>query len=134
VASQLAAKGGVSRLFRHGGVESRARRKSQSAAKNYLKRLEELVPFRHASQGQSFSGRRRAPTAAAPATLDRTLADHSVTVHAMRTDRDCLFDGTGPDVSEENLAPSAQKPWSIRKPPSASQTDGDADRFGNRRQ
>ena len=61
--------------------------------------------------------------------LDRALADHGVSVQAMRTERDCLFDGTGPDVSEENLAP-------LRKAVEGSgfaaglATDGDADRFG----
>jgi len=37
--------------------------------------------------------------------LDKVLTDHGVGVEALRTNRDVLFDGTGPDVSEENLAP-----------------------------
>jgi len=52
-----------------------------------------------------------------------------ITVHAMRTDRDCLFDGTGPDVSEENLAP-LRKAVLDSKATVGLATDGDADRFG----
>ena len=39
--------------------------------------------------------------------LDRALADHGIQAHTIRAERDVLFDGTGPDVSEENLAPLA---------------------------
>src|SRR5947209_7493501 len=61
--------------------------------------------------------------------LDRALADHGVTVEAMRTNRDCLFDGTGPDVSEENLAPL--RTAVVESGAAAGlATDGDADRFG----
>src|SRR5438309_7155661 len=61
--------------------------------------------------------------------LDRALADHGVTVEAMRTNRDCLFDGTGPDVSEENLAP-LRKAVTDSGAAAGLATDGDADRFG----
>src|SRR6202030_1640584 len=61
--------------------------------------------------------------------LDRTLADHGVAVQAMRTNRDCLFDGTGPDVSEENLAPLRKAVLDSRAAAGLA-TDGDADRFG----
>ncbi len=37
--------------------------------------------------------------------LDRALADHGIPVTVIRPNRDVMFDGTGPDVSEENLAP-----------------------------
>ena len=47
----------------------------------------------------------------------------------MRTERDCLFDGTGPDVSEENLAP-LRKGVVDSKATAGLATDGDADRFG----
>ena len=95
---------------------------------NYLKRLEELVRFETLRKGKckfvvdALHG-------CGAGYLDRALADHGVKVQAMRTERDCLFDGTGPDVSEENLAP-------LRKAVVDSQataglaTDGDADRFG----
>ncbi|MCL6480224.1 MAG: phosphoglucomutase/phosphomannomutase family protein [Firmicutes bacterium] len=61
--------------------------------------------------------------------LDRIFVEHGVTVTAIRTDRDVLFDGLGPDVGERNLAP-------LREAVRAQQahlglaTDGDADRFG----
>jgi phosphomannomutase len=47
----------------------------------------------------------------------------------MRTNRDCLFDGTGPDVSEENLAP-LRKAVVDSGAAAGLATDGDADRFG----
>jgi phosphomannomutase len=47
----------------------------------------------------------------------------------MRTNRDCLFDGTGPDVSEENLAP-LRKAVTESGATAGLATDGDADRFG----
>lgn len=61
--------------------------------------------------------------------LDRVLADHGVPAQAIRTNRDVLFDGTGPDVSEENLAPlrTAMKQANVNL---GLATDGDADRFG----
>jgi phosphoglucomutase len=40
-----------------------------------------------------------------------------------------LFDGTGPDVSEENLAPMS-KAVTDSKATAGLATDGDADRFG----
>lgn len=61
--------------------------------------------------------------------LDKALADHGVAMQAMRTDRDCLFDGTGPDVSEENLAPLRKAVLDSRAAAGLA-TDGDADRFG----
>ena len=50
-------------------------------------------------------------------------------VESIRTDRDVLFDGTGPDPSEENLAP-LKKPVLEKKSLAGLATDGDADRFG----
>jgi phosphomannomutase len=61
--------------------------------------------------------------------LDRILRENGVAVQAMRTERDCLFDGTGPDVSEENLAPLS-KAVTDSKATAGLATDGDADRFG----
>ncbi len=95
---------------------------------NYLKRLEELVQFE--------TLRKAKPSLVVDALhgcgagyLDRTLTDHGVTVQSMRTERDCLFDGTGPDVSEENLAP-LRKTVVDSKAAAGLATDGDADRFG----
>src|ERR1700736_4173729 len=61
--------------------------------------------------------------------LDRALADQGVTVQAMRTDRACLFDGTGPDVSEDTLAPLRKAVIDLGAAAGLA-TDGDADRFG----
>src|SRR5205809_589570 len=61
--------------------------------------------------------------------LDGAVGDHGVAVAAIRTGRDCLFDGTGPDVSEENLAP-LKKVVVDSKATAGLATDGDADRFG----
>jgi phosphoglucomutase len=61
--------------------------------------------------------------------LDRVLSAHGVNVIAMRTGRDVLFDGSGPDVSEENLRPL--RDTVLAKHAAAGlATDGDADRFG----
>jgi phosphoglucomutase len=61
--------------------------------------------------------------------LDRILTDHGMTVESIRTLRDVLFDGTGPDPSEENLAP-LKKLVLEKKSLAGLATDGDADRFG----
>jgi phosphoglucomutase len=61
--------------------------------------------------------------------LDRILTDHGMTVESIRTNRDVLFNGSGPDPSEENLAPL--KKLVLEKDSLAGlATDGDADRFG----
>jgi len=94
----------------------------------YLKRLEELVHFevlRKAKAGFVVD----ALHGCGAGYLDQTLTDHGVSMHAMRTARDCLFDGTGPDVSEENLAP-LRKAVVDGKATAGLATDGDADRFG----
>jgi phosphoglucomutase len=61
--------------------------------------------------------------------LDRILAEHGVPATTIRTNRDVLFDGTGPDPSEENLAP-LKKEVLEKKALAGLATDGDADRFG----
>src|SRR5256884_584372 len=125
-ASQLAAKGGVPPLpYSATKVQPSER---ANLRENYLKRLEELVRFetlkkanvKFAVDGLHGCG---------AGYLDRTLHDHGVGVVAIRTDRDCLFDGTGPDVSEENLAP-LRKVVIDAKTSAGLATDGDADRFG----
>jgi phosphoglucomutase len=95
---------------------------------NYLRRLEELVHFDTLRKTKSkFVA--DALHGCGAGYLDRALADHGVTVQAMRTERDCLFDGTGPDVSVENLAP-LRKAVIDSKATAGLATDGDADRFG----
>jgi phosphoglucomutase len=61
--------------------------------------------------------------------LDRILTGHGMTVESIRIKRDVLFDGTGPDPSEENLAP-LKKLVLDKKSLAGLATDGDADRFG----
>lgn len=61
--------------------------------------------------------------------LDAALASHGVEVTAQRIERDVLFDGAGPDPSEENLA-SLRKAVLERGAQAGLATDGDADRFG----
>jgi phosphoglucomutase len=61
--------------------------------------------------------------------LDKALADQGIDVTARRTERDCLFEGSGPDVSEENLA-SLSKTVKESGAKVGLATDGDADRFG----
>ena len=61
--------------------------------------------------------------------LDRILKDHGIAVTEIRAQRDVLFDGTGPDPSEENLAP-LKKAVGEKKALAGLATDGDADRFG----
>src|SRR5208282_2127072 len=50
-------------------------------------------------------------------------------VEMIRTNRDVLFDGTGPDPSEENLTP-LKRAVLEKKALAGLATDGDADRFG----
>ena len=125
-AAQLAAKGGVPALS-HDASKS-ARGEKVNLRENYLKRIEGLVDFEIL--------RKAKPSLVVDALhgcgagyLDRTLTDHGVTVQSMRAERDCLFDGTGPDVSEENLAP-LRKAVVDSKATAGLATDGDADRFG----
>lgn len=61
--------------------------------------------------------------------LDRVLAVNGISVEMIRANRDVLFDGTGPDPSEENLAP-LEKLVLEKKALAGLATDGDADRFG----
>ncbi len=61
--------------------------------------------------------------------LDRALADHGIPVTMIRSERDVLFGGAGPDPSEENLAPLKQAVAEQRAHAGLA-TDGDADRFG----
>src|ERR1700719_4427033 len=94
----------------------------------YLKRLEELARFDVLRKAKAkfvvdvLHG-------CGAGYLDRALTDHGVPVQALRTNRDCLFDGTGPDAPEENLAPLRNAVLDS-KATAGLATDGDADRFG----
>lgn len=94
----------------------------------YLARLAELVDFK------TIAGAKRGVVTdtlhgCGGGYLDRVLAAHGVEVQALRTDRDVLFDGSGPDVSEENLRP-LRNAVLAKKAAVGLATDGDADRFG----
>ena len=95
---------------------------------NYLKRLDQLVRFETLRKSKTKFVV-DALHGCGAGYLDRALADHGVSLRAIRTDRDCLFDGTGPDVSEENLAPLRTAVLDSNATAGLA-TDGDADRFG----
>jgi alpha-D-glucose phosphate-specific phosphoglucomutase len=95
---------------------------------SYLERLGQLVNF-NAMRDAKLSVVTDALHGCGAGYLDRALAAHGVTVQAMRTDRDVLFEGSGPDVSEENLRPLRDAVLA-KKAAVGLATDGDADRFG----
>lgn len=61
--------------------------------------------------------------------LDRILAAHGISATMIHSNRDVLFDGSGPDPCEENLAPLKAK-VAQEHALAGLATDGDADRFG----
>jgi phosphoglucomutase len=61
--------------------------------------------------------------------LDRILAECGIAATMIRTSRDVLFDGSGPDPSYENLAPLKEQVLEQHALAGLA-TDGDADRFG----
>ncbi len=94
----------------------------------YLERLSQLVNFKALSDAK-LSVAVDTLHGCGAGYLDRVLAAHGVEVQALRTNRDVLFDGTGPDVSEENLRPLRDAVLA-KKAAVGLATDGDADRFG----
>ena len=94
----------------------------------YLQRLEKLVTF-DSIRDAKLSIVTDALHGCGAGYLDRTLTAHGVSVEALRTNRDVLFDGSGPDVSEENLT-RLRKAVLAKKAAVGLATDGDADRFG----
>jgi phosphomannomutase len=94
----------------------------------YLERLAQLINFK-AIRDAKMSVVTDALHGCGAGYLDRALTMHGVTVQAMRTDRDVLFDGSGPDVSEENLR-TLRDAVLAKKASVGLATDGDADRFG----
>jgi phosphoglucomutase len=94
----------------------------------YLERLGELINFKAMSKAK-LSVVTDALHGCGAGYLDHTLTVHGVSVQAMRTGRDVLFDGSGPDVSEENLRPLRDSVLA-KKAAVGLATDGDADRFG----
>jgi phosphoglucomutase len=95
---------------------------------DYLKRISELVHF-DVIRKADLAIVADALHGCGAGYLDKVLVDHGVRVKAIRTDRDCLFEGSGPDVSEENLALLAKTVKDSGANVGVA-TDGDADRFG----
>jgi len=97
----------------------------------YFEQLRSVVRFEVIERAKKMSG-----TFACDAVhgcgagwLDRILASHGISATMIRANRDVLFDGTGPDPSEENLAP-LKKQVLEQHALAGLATDGDADRFG----
>jgi len=122
----------AAKLFARGGVpplkEQSAPAEKINLRENYLKRLELLVRFDVLAQAKTKFAV-DALHGCGTGYLNKILADHGVSVETIRADRDVLFDGTGPDVSEGNLAPLRNVVLSS-KATAGLATDGDADRFG----
>jgi len=122
----------AAKLFEAGGVPALKDRplevEKTNLRDNYLKRLGELVKFDVLTKARTKFAV-DALHGCGAGYLNKALADHGVPVEAIRLDRDVLFDGTGPDVSEENLAPLRNVVLSS-KATAGLATDGDADRFG----
>ena len=122
----------AAKLFAAGGVPPL---KGQAASvektnlrENYFKRLQQLVKFDVLAKAKTKFAV-DALHGCGARYLNKILSDHGVPVETIRADRDVLFDGTGPDVSEENLAPLRNIVLSS-KATAGLATDGDADRFG----
>jgi len=122
-AAKLFATGGVPPLKTHS-----APAETTNLRANYLNRLEQLVKFDIlANSKKKFAV--DALHGCGAGYLNKIFAGHGVPVETIRADRDVLFDGTGPDVSEENLAPLRNLVLSSKATAGVA-TDGDADRFG----
>lgn len=99
-----------------------------SIRKPYLDRLKALVDFdKIRASGLHFIC--DAVHGCGAGYLDESLRLAGVGVTALRANRDVLFDGTGPDVVEENLAPLRRAVLDSGATAGLA-TDGDADRFG----
>ena len=94
----------------------------------YVERLAQLVNFK-ALREAKLAVVTDALHGCGAGYLDWALAANDIDVQALRTDRDVLFDGEGPDVSEENLRPLREAVLA-KKAAAGLATDGDADRFG----
>ncbi len=94
----------------------------------YLHRLSQIVNFK-AIAGAKLAVVTDALHGCGAGYLDRAFSTNGIQVNALRTERDVLFEGSGPDVSEENLEP-LRKTVLSQKAAAGLATDGDADRFG----
>ncbi|MDP9339178.1 MAG: phosphoglucomutase/phosphomannomutase family protein [Acidobacteriota bacterium] len=111
-----------------GAGDKRAANELVNLREKYLERLEQLVRFDVLKQSKAKFVI-DALHGCGAGYLDGVLKGNGVAIQAMRLDRDVLFDGTGPDVSEENLA-RLRKAVTECGAAAGLATDGDADRFG----
>ena len=95
---------------------------------DYVSRLNELVRFEVIAGGK-LKIAVDALHGCAAGYLDVALGRHGIQCHLLRANRDVLFDGTGPDVSEENLQPLRDAVMKGKLDLGVA-ADGDADRFG----
>ena len=100
----------------------------------YLARLAELVRFAELKTKTAPRIVYDALHGCGAGYLDRALAEHGVSGwETIRAERDVLFEGSGPDVSESNLALLSETVIAHKaqhKSAVGLATDGDADRFG----
>src|ERR1700736_6080929 len=108
--------------------DKRAANEKVNIRETYLQRLEQLVRFDVLRKGKGHLVV-DALHGCGAGYLDNLLTRNGIAVQTMRLNRDCLFDGTGPDVSEQNLAP-LRKAVLETSAIAGLATDGDADRFG----
>jgi phosphomannomutase len=94
----------------------------------YLDRLAHLVNFQ-ALRDAELSFVTDAVHGCGAGYLYRALATHGVNVQALRTDRDVLFDGSAPDVAQDNLK-TLRAAVLAKEAAAGLATDGDAGRFG----
>src|SRR5260221_5435081 len=128
VARILAKEGASAGSASHDGHGKTDAGETVNLRSDYLKRLKELVRF-EVIQKAKLKIVTDALHGAGAGYLDKALADHGIAVTARRTERDCLFGGSGPDVDEKNLA-SLGKALKENGARVGLATDGDADRFG----
>src|SRR6202040_768867 len=84
--------------------DKRATNEMVNIRETYLQRLEQLVRFEVLRQSKK-NFVIDALHGCGAGYLDNVLTRNGIAVQTMRLNRDTLFDGTGPDVSETNLAP-----------------------------
>jgi phosphoglucomutase len=130
----------AARLYSRPGEKASAFASAQDAqafeqvdiATPYLARLDELVRFDVLRLPKQLALRivYDALHGCGAGYLDRALTEHGIAgLETIRANRDVLFDGSGPDVSEANLQPLSAAVVA-QKAQIGLATDGDADRFG----
>ena len=124
----LAKEGASAGSASHDGHGKKDAGETVNLKAEYLKRLKELVRF-EVIQKARLQVVTDALHGAGAGYLDKVLADHGIAVTARRTERDCLFGGSGPDVDEKNLVPLGEAVKENGAKVGLA-TDGDADRFG----